>query len=315
MVESYQLQADEVVVLFRTTQTDYREGCEQGIFSAVMADSGAALDTNMFTFVADSDGQSTEAKIIIRSETADSSMVGDHVIIVTEKSSEDPSIFFQTQLTVTVMAFCQDAQIVLSLDPWKYVYLAGDSPIVFDLEEVENGFAVDSNHADSCSPIYFTYTPQITKGELDISESLSFDLVAKLATFSTPSIGQGDATFVFFVEGQIMGNPDYATVSHEIQVTVKSDFSKEHPEDDILNVSQTVGSEESPISLISDSSEELGPIQQFFYSLEQRAPKPIPVMDIVSLTRTGLLTLFITEPLVVPPWPETQDLTDQEVIE
>ena len=63
---------------------------------------GSELDQRLFSFNADSDGQSLEAQLRIEMAEADWTMLGEHVVRVIETSPHDPTDTFETIITITV---------------------------------------------------------------------------------------------------------------------------------------------------------------------------------------------------------------------
>ena len=72
----------------------------------------------------------------------------------------------------------------------------------------------------------------MTKGEINLEEAFTLNFLSRNATFEIPYGTEADASFSFFIEGRILGNPNYASVTHEIQVNVITSSEILEPEDD-----------------------------------------------------------------------------------
>ena len=110
------------------------------------------------------------------------------------------------------------------------------------------------------------------------------------------------------VEGNVLGELDYAVAIHYTTITIKpyqaEEFSAEIPTEFAIKIEEVDAVEKQPSEFNKLKVENKNSI----------AIRP-PEFSILSLSTTGLLTLYVNEPLKIPVWPSKNGLTEQEVIE
>ena len=77
--------------------------------------------------------------------------IGLFQFLIKEHSDIAPTVnMFTTEVSVTVVDFCFDASLMVDSEVLELTYTAGDDPLVIELAEIENSFAVDEEHSSAC---------------------------------------------------------------------------------------------------------------------------------------------------------------------